>query len=53
MKAVTTLSFGKRSAKSATPEGLAIRLRNKMRSSGTPFAFKTSTARVAEPPVLC
>lgn len=52
INAETTLSLGKRWAKSATPDGLAMRLRKRMRSSGTPFAFNTSTASVAEPPTL-
>lgn len=50
MKAVTTRSLGNLSANSATPEGLAIRFKKRMRCSGTPFCFSTSTARVAEPP---
>lgn len=37
-------------AKLRMPSGLAIRLRNKMRSSGTPRSFNTCTAMVAEPP---
>lgn len=51
INAVTTLSLGKRLAKSETPDGLAIRLRKRIWSSGTPLALRTSTARVAEPPI--
>ncbi len=51
MKAVTTLSRGNFVAKFPTPSGLAIKLRNRMRSSGTPRAFNTSTAMMAEPPI--
>lgn len=49
-KAVTTRSFGNRSAKLLIPSGLAMRFKNKIRSSGTPLETKTSTAIVADPP---
>jgi hypothetical protein len=51
--AVTTRSLGKRFAKTAAPSGEAIRLRKRMRSSGTPLLRSTSTAMRAEPPVKC
>lgn len=51
MNAVTTLSLGYFSANSATPEGLAIKFKNRMRCSGTPLSFSTSTAKVADPPL--
>lgn len=50
MKEVTTRSLGNLSANSATPDGLAMRLRNRIRCSGTPLSISVSTARVAEPP---
>ena len=51
MKAVTILNFGNFFAKLTAPCGLAIRLRKSMRSSGTPWLRRTSTAMSAEPPV--
>lgn len=50
MNAVTTLSLGNFVAKFFTPSGLAIKLRNKMWSSGTPLALRTWTAMMADPP---
>lgn len=50
MKDVMTLSLGNRFAKTSMPSGLAIRLRNRMRSSETPLEIKTSTAIAADPP---
>lgn len=50
MKAVTILAFGALSTKFLIPSGLAIKLRKKIRSSGTPLDFRTSTAMIAEPP---
>lgn len=50
MKEVTTRSLGNLSANSATPDGLAMRLRNRIRCSGTPLSISVSTANVAEPP---
>lgn len=48
--AVTTRSLGNLVAKLLIPCGLAIRLRKRIRSSGTPRDLRTSTAIIAEPP---
>lgn len=50
MNAVTTLRRGNLVANVVIPSGLAIRLRKRIRSSGTPRLLRTSTAIVAEPP---
>jgi hypothetical protein len=41
MKAVTTLKRGNLAEKLLTPSGLAIKLRNRICSSGTPRALRT------------